>query len=118
MSSDVHPTGANGAGEKGNPAGLAVGCAPRQHSAHCGGYCGVPRWIAQSGLRFPPDPDSDLICIGPGPSLLVLPSLLLLITPSRKGAERGDMIDLVTRGEYEYEPHSREQAFQDRGAGE
>ena len=36
-------------------------------------------------------------------SLLVLPSLLLLITPSRKGAEREEMIDLVTRGEYEYE---------------
>jgi predicted RND superfamily exporter protein len=49
-------------------------------------------------------------------SLLVLPSLLLLITPSRKGAEREEMIDLVTRGEYEYEPHSREQAFQGRGA--
>ena len=49
-------------------------------------------------------------------SLLVLPSLLLLITPSRKGEEREEMIDLVTRGEYEYEPHSREQAFQDRGA--
>jgi predicted RND superfamily exporter protein len=49
-------------------------------------------------------------------SLLVLPSLLLLITPSRKGAEREEMIDLVTKGEYEYEPHAREQAFQDRGA--
>lgn len=44
-------------------------------------------------------------------SLLVLPSLLLLITPSRKGAEREDMIDLVTRGgEFEYEPHKRETA--------
>ena len=49
-------------------------------------------------------------------SLLVLPSLLLLITPSRKGAEREEMIEQVTRGEYEYEPHSRDQAFQDRGA--
>ena len=51
-------------------------------------------------------------------SLLVLPSLLLLITPSRKGAEREEMIELVTHGEYEYEPHSREQAFQDRGAND
>jgi len=47
-------------------------------------------------------------------SLLVLPSLLLLITPSRKGTEREDMIELVTRGEYEYEPHKREQAFHDQ----
>jgi uncharacterized membrane protein YdfJ with MMPL/SSD domain len=44
-------------------------------------------------------------------SLLVLPSLLLLITPSRKGDEREEMIDLVTRGgEFEYEPHKRETA--------
>ena len=48
-------------------------------------------------------------------SLLVLPSLLLLITPSRKGAEREEMIEQVTRGEYDYEPHSREQAFRDQG---
>jgi predicted RND superfamily exporter protein len=47
-------------------------------------------------------------------SLLVLPSLLLLITPSRKGEEREDMIDLVTRGEYEYEPHAPEQAYPER----
>ena len=49
-------------------------------------------------------------------SLLVLPSLLLLITPSRKGAEREEMIEQVTGGEYEYEPHSREQAFHEQGA--
>ena len=49
-------------------------------------------------------------------SLLVLPSLLLLITPSRKGEEREEMIDLVTRGEYENEPHSREQAFHEQGS--
>jgi multidrug efflux pump subunit AcrB len=49
-------------------------------------------------------------------SLLVLPSLLLLITPSRKGEEREDMIDLVTRGEYEYEPHAPEQAYPERVA--
>ena len=35
-------------------------------------------------------------------------------TPSRKGAEREEMIDLVTRGEYEYEPHAPEQAYPDR----
>jgi predicted RND superfamily exporter protein len=49
-------------------------------------------------------------------SLLVLPSLLLLITPSRKGEEREEMIELVTHGEYEYEPHAREQAFHEEGA--
>jgi uncharacterized protein len=40
-------------------------------------------------------------------SLLVLPSLLLLITPSRKGAEREEMIADLTGGDFEYEPHSR-----------
>ena len=41
-------------------------------------------------------------------TLLVLPSLLLLVTPSRKGDEREQMIEEVTRGgEFEYEPHSR-----------
>nr|NIW38712.1 MMPL family transporter [Gemmatimonadota bacterium] len=45
-------------------------------------------------------------------SLLVLPSLLLLITPSRKGAEREDLIAEVTQGgEFEYEPHKRETAL-------
>jgi len=45
-------------------------------------------------------------------TLLVLPSLLLLVTPSRKGDEREDMIDEVTRGgEFEYEPHERETAM-------
>jgi len=43
-------------------------------------------------------------------SLLVLPSLLLLITPSRKGEERQGLIDEVTHGEFEYEPHARETA--------
>jgi predicted RND superfamily exporter protein len=46
-------------------------------------------------------------------SLLVLPSLLLLITPSRKGEERAHLIDEVTHGEFEYEPHSRETAVRD-----
>jgi uncharacterized protein len=43
-------------------------------------------------------------------SLLVLPSLLLLITPSRKGEEREQLIEEVTQGEFDYEPHSRETA--------
>ena len=56
-------------------------------------------------------------------SLLVLPSLLLLVTPSRKGEEREEMIDLLTAGEHDYEPHARETAFsrgrrcEDRVAG-
>ncbi len=44
-------------------------------------------------------------------SLLVLPSLLMLITPSRKGAERDRLIDRVTGGEFDYEPHARETAL-------
>jgi len=45
-------------------------------------------------------------------TLLVLPSLLLLVTPSRKGDEREDMIEEVTRGgEFEYEPHDRDTAM-------
>ena len=43
-------------------------------------------------------------------SLLVLPSLLLLITPSRKGDERDALIEEVTKGEFDYEPHARETA--------
>ncbi len=44
-------------------------------------------------------------------SLLVLPSLLMLITPSRKGGERDQLIEEVTHGgEFEYDPHSRETA--------
>jgi hypothetical protein len=46
----------------------------------------------------------------------VLPSLLLLVTPSRKGDEREQMIEDVTRGgEFEYEPHAR--ATAERGEG-
>ena len=45
-------------------------------------------------------------------TLLVLPSLLLLVTPSRKGDEREDMIEEVTRGgEFDYEPHKRDTAM-------
>ena len=44
-------------------------------------------------------------------SLLVLPSLLMIITPSRKGVERELLIEEVTHGgEFEYEPHARETA--------
>ena len=52
-------------------------------------------------------------------SLLVLPSLLLLITPSRKGEEREQMIDAVTRGgEFEYEPHERDTAIRGESSEE
>ncbi len=45
-------------------------------------------------------------------SLLILPSLLLLVTPSRKGDERERMIAEVTQGgEFDYEPHARETAI-------
>jgi hypothetical protein len=40
-------------------------------------------------------------------SLLVLPSLLLLVTPSRKGEERAEMEEAITGGEFEYRPHDR-----------
>ena len=49
-------------------------------------------------------------------SLLVLPSLLMIITPSRKGEEREQLIDEVTQGgEFEYEPPSRETAVRAGG---
>ncbi len=41
-------------------------------------------------------------------SLLVLPSLLLLITPSRKGEERAHLIERLTGGDADYEPHARQ----------
>jgi predicted RND superfamily exporter protein len=47
-------------------------------------------------------------------SLLVLPSLLLFITPSMKGEEREALEWERTRGEWEYEPHRRETALRDR----
>ena len=51
-------------------------------------------------------------------SLLVLPSLLMIITPSRKGEERELLIDEVTHGgEFEYEPHARETAVRTGGSG-
>lgn len=43
-------------------------------------------------------------------SLLVLPSLLLLVTPSRKGDERAEMEEAITGGEFEYRPHDPDTA--------
>jgi predicted RND superfamily exporter protein len=43
-------------------------------------------------------------------SLLVLPSLLLLVTPSRKGEERAELEEAITHGEFEYKQHARETA--------
>jgi predicted RND superfamily exporter protein len=50
-------------------------------------------------------------------SLLVLPSLLLVITPSRTGEERALLEREVTRGEFAYEPHSRATAQRTIGDG-
>ncbi|MFW2383368.1 MAG: MMPL family transporter, partial [Acidimicrobiales bacterium] len=43
-------------------------------------------------------------------SLLVLPSLLLVVTPSRKGDERTRLLELHPAPMEEYDPHSRETA--------
>jgi predicted RND superfamily exporter protein len=43
-------------------------------------------------------------------SLLVLPSLLLVVTPSRKGEERLRLLELHPAPLEEYDPHSRETA--------
>lgn len=43
-------------------------------------------------------------------SLLILPSLLLLVTPSRTGEERAAMEEEITGGRFEYEPHARSTA--------
>jgi len=40
-------------------------------------------------------------------ALLVLPSLLIVVTPRRKGEEREELEASVTGGEFEYEPHAR-----------
>ncbi|MDX2378201.1 MAG: MMPL family transporter [Acidimicrobiia bacterium] len=45
-------------------------------------------------------------------SLLVLPSLLLVVTRSRTGAERQHFLDLTGTAPGEYDPHSRETALQ------
>ncbi|MEA2000878.1 MAG: MMPL family transporter [Actinomycetota bacterium] len=47
-------------------------------------------------------------------TLLVLPSLLLFVTPSLKGEEREQLEWERTRGEWVYEPHKRETATQER----
>jgi predicted RND superfamily exporter protein len=41
-------------------------------------------------------------------SLLVLPSLLIVVTPRVKGQEREELEAAVTKGEFAYDPHSRE----------
>jgi predicted RND superfamily exporter protein len=46
-------------------------------------------------------------------TLLVLPSLLLLVTPSLKGEERDQLEFERTQGEWVYQPHKRETATQD-----
>ncbi|MCP3989693.1 MAG: MMPL family transporter, partial [Actinomycetia bacterium] len=43
-------------------------------------------------------------------SLMVLPSLLLLVTPSRHGEERQELLDAIRTGHYE--PHSRDTALE------
>ena len=47
-------------------------------------------------------------------TLLVLPSLLLFVTPSLKGEERERLEWERTRGEWVYEPHQRETSTQER----
>ena len=47
-------------------------------------------------------------------TLLVLPSLLLFVTPSLKGEERERLEWERTRGEWVYDPHGRETAIQER----
>jgi predicted RND superfamily exporter protein len=43
-------------------------------------------------------------------ALLVLPSLLIIVTPRRKGEERDEMEAAVTQDEFEYDPHARDTA--------
>jgi predicted RND superfamily exporter protein len=51
-------------------------------------------------------------------SLLVLPSLLVLVTPSRRGEERAEMEASITKGEFDYEPHARDTALRRGGEQE
>lgn len=44
-------------------------------------------------------------------SLLVLPSILLLLTPGRKGSLRERLTEEITGGEWDYDPHARETAL-------
>jgi uncharacterized membrane protein YdfJ with MMPL/SSD domain len=43
-------------------------------------------------------------------ALLVLPSLLIVVTPRVKGEEREELEAAITKGEFEYDPHSRDTA--------
>jgi predicted RND superfamily exporter protein len=43
-------------------------------------------------------------------ALLVLPSLLIVVTPRRKGEEREELEAEITKGEFEYDPHARSTA--------
>jgi len=43
-------------------------------------------------------------------ALLVLPSLLIVVTPGRKGDERDEMEAAITGGRYDYDPHARSTA--------
>ena len=45
-------------------------------------------------------------------ALLVLPSVLLVVTRSRTGAERQHLLDLVGMADDDYDPHARETALQ------
>ena len=47
-------------------------------------------------------------------ALFVLPSLLLLVTPSRQGAEREALEEAATGGTWGYQPHKRETAERTR----
>jgi hypothetical protein len=47
-------------------------------------------------------------------SLLVLPSVLLLVTPSRTGTEREEMIDRTGLDPEDYRPHDRATAQRPR----
>jgi uncharacterized membrane protein YdfJ with MMPL/SSD domain len=40
-------------------------------------------------------------------ALLVLPSLLIVVTPRSKGPERDELEAAVTKGEFDYDPHAR-----------
>ena len=47
-------------------------------------------------------------------SLMVLPSVLLLVTKSRQGQERQDLVDLTGMSAEDYDPHSRKTAVRPR----
>jgi len=48
-------------------------------------------------------------------SIVVLPSLLLFVTPSRTGEEREEMVKQVTVPGQDYDPHARETGLRRRG---